>query len=102
MKNNKEQVRLKSYNHPLYRKNSQLLRALFNGDCIMCNKNCDKIEIHHNDRNRNNNDLYNLAHVCKDCHKLIHKSNFYFSDLKERIVKRLKILVSFIEAGKSL
>lgn len=96
----KESNRLKSYNHVLYRSNSNLLKALFKGYCIMCKKVCNKIEIHHNDRNRNNHELINLAHVCNNCHKTIHLSNFKFDNLKELLIGKLKYMVSCLEISK--
>ena len=102
VKPSKESKRLKSYNHALYRSNSNLLKALFKGECIMCNNESANIEVHHNDRNRNNHDLFNLAHVCRNCHKTIHLSNFRFDNLKELLVKKLQFLVNCIEAGKEL
>lgn len=96
----KSSERLKSYNHGLYRSNSHLLKALFKGECILCNKVSNTIEIHHNDRNRNNHDLNNLAHVCRNCHQQIHLTNFRFDNLKELLVKKLKFMVKCIEVGQ--
>lgn len=85
------------YNNPEYRHNSQLLKSLFKGQCIMCNKDNCKIEIHHNDRNRQNNDLLNLAHICTDCHKIVHMSNYKFEKLKYLLVQKLKFWVKCLE-----
>ena len=40
-------------------------------ECEVCGS-CDNLEIHHIDRNRQNNDRDNLVKLCRECHNLCH------------------------------
>jgi hypothetical protein len=93
--------RLRAYNHVDYRKNSQLLRALFKDYCVIHDKDCGNIEIHHNDRNRHNNNLTNLIPLCKNAHRQVHMSNWKFDGMKSLIVQKLQFMAYCIKAGKS-
>lgn len=97
----KDTERLRAYNHIDYRRNSQLLRSLFNDHCMFHDKNCGNIEIHHNDRNRHNNNLLNLVPVCKEAHHLIHLSNWEFNEMRLKLVQRLQFMIDCIKAGKT-
>lgn len=93
-------MRVRSYNHSIFRANSALLRNLYKGECIMCKQIKQEIEIHHNDRNRDNHEIQNLAHVCKTCHNQIHLTNFKFDNLKELLVEKLRFMVKCLESVK--
>ena len=41
-------------------------------ECMICHSK-EKIEIHHKDRNRKNNDIKNLAILCQSCHDKVHE-----------------------------
>jgi len=43
--------------------------------CKLCGQNKTRIEVHHVDGNRNNNDFTNLQKLCVSCHKKIHYNN---------------------------
>lgn len=44
-------------------------------DCCKCGyNNIDALEVHHKDKNRENNDLSNLEVLCANCHTLTHKN----------------------------
>ena len=62
------------YNNKEFKKISGFLRTIFSGECEMCNKIKSKIEIHHNDHNRANNTIFNLFHLCEDCHLIANNS----------------------------
>lgn len=47
-------------------------------ECRYCGyNNVDALEVHHIDKNRDNNDISNLEIVCANCHTLIHKGKLY-------------------------
>lgn len=59
--------------HSTYR-----IRALkhYNNKCNRCGfDNPKALEIHHKDKNRENNDISNLEVVCANCHTIEHKVN---------------------------
>jgi len=45
--------------------------AHFEHICYFC-KSDKKLEVHHKDHNRSNNDISNLVILCKSCHKKLH------------------------------
>lgn len=50
--------------------------------CYFCNKTNQKLEIHHIDYDRSNNDISNLVILCISCHRKIH---LLFSHIKDRL-----------------
>ena len=55
-------------------------RALkyYNNCCKYCSyNNPDALEVHHIDKNRENNSIENLEVVCANCHTLIHKGKTF-------------------------
>ena len=47
----------------------------YGAKCSKCGYSIlEALQVHHLDRNRNNNNIYNLTVVCANCHVLIHKS----------------------------
>jgi len=55
------------------------LRELPN-ECIICKKT-EKLDAHHIDENRENNELYNLAILCHSCHMKYHHNTLEFTEL---------------------
>ena len=66
-------------NHPNYKDGISAYRKIkFDSvkkiECEICKfDNILALEIHHKDRNRNNNDLNNLQVLCCNCHKIEHR-----------------------------
>lgn len=50
--------------------------ALLGEKCAICgyNKNASALEVHHKDKDRNNNDISNLEVLCCNCHRIHHFS----------------------------
>lgn len=48
--------------------------SIYGKVCQLCgfNKNESALEVHHKDKNRNNNTITNLIVLCANCHKIIH------------------------------
>ena len=47
-------------------------RRFVEENCEICNKN-KAMDVHHKDRNRSNNSIYNLISLCRRCHIKIHR-----------------------------
>ena len=47
-------------------------KAYYGYCCSECGKKCDHLEIHHKDKNPQNNSIDNLAVLCKECHDRHH------------------------------
>lgn len=62
-----------------------------NNKCFICDKHFFILEIHHKDKNPNNNKTNNLLIVCKSCHNLIHNNKEVDKDLptKKRYLIKL-------------
>lgn len=58
--------------------------------CCICRDSTKGIQIHHMDRNPNNNDLDNLAVVCTDHHDEIHKAGGITKGISATLLKRYK------------
>lgn len=63
-----------SYDSLAFRNSRGFLRLVFSNQCFICKKENSLIEIHHIDKNTNNNHLFNLVPLCLECHKIVHKS----------------------------
>lgn len=46
--------------------------------CEKCGSRDKKLEVHHIDKNRKNNNIENLVKLCTDCHSMIHSKNEWF------------------------
>jgi len=55
--------------------NRQLLQNKAKGICSKCMQKSDRLECHHIDFNRSNNDIDNLVILCPSCHKKAHYVN---------------------------
>ena len=51
-----------------------VFRYIYNFRCHACHTVDFHCEIHHIDKNRNNDDPFNLVPLCSDCHKLVHSA----------------------------
>lgn len=80
-------MRKNNYNNIDFRNTKGFLKTVFRGECEMCNQIVTDIEIHHNDKNTENNKIWNLFHLCAKCHKIAALSN-----LNTR--KHMKLVVS--------
>lgn len=48
----------------------------YGSTCCKCGySNEGALEVHHKDKNRENNDISNLEVLCANCHRLLHKEN---------------------------
>lgn len=54
----------------------RIILELYNGKCSICWNKKDWMEIHHIDKQNDNNDYSNLIPVCKDCHMIVHSKRF--------------------------
>ena len=71
-----------SYNRDYYF--SRPLVLLGHGaECWLCGVVSPLLEVHHVDKNTQNNSLYNLCPLCPSCHKISHKMVFVF-DIKKK------------------
>ena len=61
-----------SYNH-FFKSVRELIRFEFSSMCAICQKEIST-EIHHINRNTQDNSHDNLIPLCKGCHKLAHKN----------------------------
>ena len=52
----------------------------YNSKCFVCDKTYFKLELHHIDGDRNNNDLSNALFICNKCHILIHNNKIIDTD----------------------
>ena len=51
------------------------LISLKEDKCELCDRNCDKLHVHHLDGNPENNNRNNLMVLCMGCHKAIHNNS---------------------------
>jgi hypothetical protein len=81
------------YKSKKYVNNSGFLRTIYENECFMCEHQKTQIEIHHNDRNSFNHDLFNLVPLCLNCHKFIHKTSIIFPNVSKRHSLKLATFV---------
>lgn len=60
--------------------------------CGLCKKENLKLEVHHIDENKNNDQLNNLITICHSCHSKIHKKGYNFWKSQRKDNKQLKNL----------
>lgn len=65
------------------KQNEFILRSKYNR-CQLCEKECDRLEIHHKDGDHGNNDMSNLILICPSCHKKIHYKQFSRNKIGEK------------------
>lgn len=76
--------RYSPYSEILFKRNSGLLKSIYENECTICKCIRPNIEIHHNDQNNRNHDINNLVVVCSNCHVFIHKANIVVENIKKR------------------
>ena len=59
---------------PIFNKKRNVILFIFDYSCVLCGLVNVNNHVHHNDRNRENNDGFNLFPLCHECHKLAHKT----------------------------
>jgi hypothetical protein len=69
--------KLKNHRKLNYR---ELAMLNWNGVCEKCGKEPDIIHVHHIDKNRKNNNRYNLMVLCYKCHLKEHFTHLIFPD----------------------
>ena len=74
------------YNHKEFKIVSGYLRYIFTNHCELCRRKTEYIEIHHNDKDKKNNDISNLFHLCYYCHKIVNNSHLDIKSHLNRIV----------------
>ena len=74
-----------------YSKEYQFIRPLiihlYDYSCVSCGVISKNLEVHHVDKNTRNNHFNNLLPLCKNCHNLLHRGIFAFSDFEKLIDK---------------
>lgn len=61
------------YSNKKYRHNRELIIYKYGYKCANCNIKTSNIEVHHKNKNIDDNNINNLIPLCKQCHILIHK-----------------------------
>ncbi len=59
---------------PIFNKKRYVILFLFDYACVLCGYIDTSNHVHHIDRDRHNNDGFNLVPLCHECHKLTHKA----------------------------
>ena len=77
------------YRNKLYLNNSGFLLTIYDNYCTMCREKREHIEIHHNDRNAENHNIFNLVPLCPKCHWFIHKTSIKFENVKGNHISKL-------------
>jgi len=77
-----------------YTKKFQYLKKIiiyiFDFECNFCEVPSFNLDVHHIDKNNQNDDPLNLVPLCKDCHKIVHKNVGYYQTKMTNI--QLKLL----------
>lgn len=68
-----------NYNNKDFKFRGAIILKLYGGKCSVCSQEKDWMEIHHIDKQNDNNDYNNLIPVCKDCHMVVHSKRFRIS-----------------------
>lgn len=68
-----------AHNNKVFRHRKEVIKFIYDYKCQVCNKESQFLEVHHDDRNAHNNSWQNLIPLHSKCHKLVHKTNFYFN-----------------------
>ena len=63
-----------SRSHWYRRSNEAMREAGLDAICSTCGKTDGVIDVHHKDKNKQNNDIINLAYMCRSCHRKLHDS----------------------------
>lgn len=67
------------YNNSEFRQNKGVVLWLSNNECMLMDCFNTAKEVHHIDKNVQNNEITNLIPLCTSCHKFAHKGSFDFS-----------------------
>jgi 5-methylcytosine-specific restriction endonuclease McrA len=57
----------------IFNKKKGVVLYIFKYECAVCSKVDTKNHVHHIDKNHANNDAFNMAVLCKECHVFVHK-----------------------------
>lgn len=83
----------------IFSKLKPIIIFIYNSNCQLCSSERNKLEVHHIDKNINNNSPFNLIPLCKSCHKLVHivaNPNFQIQIKKvDHKLKKLSLLLPF-------
>jgi predicted restriction endonuclease len=60
-------------NNKKFNKIKEIIKFIFDYRCAICNHTSLNNDLHHLDRNPNNNDVFNFVVLCKEHHRLIHR-----------------------------
>ena len=58
----------------VFNKKKNVILYIFKYKCEVCGFESTQNHVHHIDKNHFNNDSFNLAVVCKNCHIFLHKN----------------------------
>lgn len=90
----KEGFQKKTTSYTKFRDNQAYLRKNIT-KCQICEKECDRLEIHHIDGDHGNNEIDNLILVCPSCHKKEHYKNHNRNKIGEKgLLSSLQKIVS--------
>jgi len=58
--------------------------------CSVCGASNKKLQVHHIDGDRTNNDLENLTPLCRDCHTEVHRPSAFVDDRIEELHEQIE------------
>jgi 5-methylcytosine-specific restriction endonuclease McrA len=80
----------------IFNKKKGVVLYIFKYECAFCSKIDTQNHVHHLDKNHDNNDAFNMAVLCKNCHIFLHKHCGIFElNLSDAETKALQILNSY-------
>lgn len=83
----------------IFNKKKEIVLFAYGYACQLCGLVYVGNHVHHNDKNHNNNDAFNMVPLCNYCHKMVHKAratiNIQPSEKCEQILQELNELFGF-------
>lgn len=61
------------YKNRQYLNIREVVLWLWDYKCHVCKEPSNSLDVHHLDRNNQNNDINNVAPACRQCHQMLHR-----------------------------
>lgn len=89
-----------NYSNKEFKLRGSIVLSLYDNECAICNNVKDWMEIHHIDRQNDNNAWTNLIPVCKDCHMIVHSKRFTIKLIvDERVLKAARMIEEIMKSS---